>query len=294
MKPKIAVFPKCYMDQLCVQHTMTLGEWIEIAATLEVDGVEFYSGFIEDNEGFLKDAKASLERHLLQMPMLCCSPDFTQTDPDRLQEEIDREIRMIEITASFGGRFCRVLSGQRRPDLATEAGIAQVVRVIKSLLPVAERYGVVLTMENHYKDNYWQYPEFAQKMDIFTAIISQIDSPWFGVNYDPSNTLLAGEDPLELLERVKYRVASMHASDRYLKTGTLEDLRLEENSAGYAARLAHGVIGRGLNDYDRILSTLNSVKFSSWISIEDGMNGIEDLRESVRFLKTKIDQHFAE
>ena len=294
MKPKIAVFPKCYMDELCVQHTMTLGKWIEIAATLEVDGVEFYSGFIEDNEGFLKDAKASLERHRLQMPMLCCSPDFTQTDPDRLQAEIDREIRMIEITASFGGRFCRVLSGQRRPDLPTEAGIAQVVRVIKSLLPLAERYDVVLTMENHYKDNYWQYPEFAQKMDIFTAIISQIDSPWFGINYDPSNTLLAGEDPLELLERVKYRVASMHASDRYLKTGTLEDLRREENSAGYAARLAHGVIGRGLNDYDRILSTLNSVKFRSWISIEDGMNGIGDLRESVRFLKTKIDQHFAE
>jgi sugar phosphate isomerase/epimerase len=93
---------------------------------------------------------------------------------------------------------------------------------------------------------------------------------------------------------VKHRVASMHASDRYLKTGTLEDLRREENAAGYGARLAHGVIGRGLNDYDRIFSTLNSVKFSSWISIEDGMNGIEDLRESVRFLKTKIDQHFAE
>jgi sugar phosphate isomerase/epimerase len=293
MKPRIAVFPKCYMDELCVHHTMTLGEWIEIAATLGVDGVEFYSGFIEDNEDFLKDAKASLERHRLQMPMLCCSPDFTQTDPDLLREEIDREIRMIEITAFFGGRFCRVLSGQRRPELSTEAGIAQVVRVIKSLLPVAEQHGVVLTMENHYKDNYWQYPEFAQKMEIFTAIISQIDSPWFGVNYDPSNTLLAGEDPLELLERVKHRVASMHASDRYLKAGTLEDLRREENAAGYAARLAHGVIGRGLNDYDRILSTLNSVTFSSWISIEDGMNGIEDLRESVRFLKTKIDQHFA-
>jgi sugar phosphate isomerase/epimerase len=294
MKPRIAVFPKCYMDELCVHHTMTLGEWIEIAGTLGVDGVECYSGFIEDNEGFLEDAKASLERHQLHMPMLCCSPDFTQTDPGRLQDEIDREIRMIEITAFFGGRFCRVLSGQRRPELSTEAGIAQVVRVIKSLLPIAEQHGVVLTMENHYKDNYWQYPEFAQKMEIFTAIISQIDSPWFGVNYDPSNTLLAGEDPLELLERVKHRVASMHASDRYLKAGTLEDLRREEHAAGYAARLAHGVIGRGLNDYDRILSTLNSVTFSSWISIEDGMNGIEDLRESVRFLKTKIDQHFAE
>ena len=51
-------------------------------------------------------------------------------------------------------------------------------------------------MENHYKDNYWQYPEFAQKMDVFVEIVEQIDSPWFGVNYDPSNTILAGEDPL--------------------------------------------------------------------------------------------------
>jgi len=294
MKPKIAAFPKCYIDELCVRHTMTLREWIEIAATLDVDGVEFYSGFIEDNEAFLKEAKACLEKHRLQMPMLCCSPDFTQTDPDLLQAEIDREVRMIEITAFFGGRFCRVLSGQRRPEITMETGIAQVVRVLRSLLPVAERHGVVLTMENHYKDSFWQYPEFAQKMGIFTAIISQIDSPWFGVNYDPSNAFLAGDDPLELLERVKYRVASMHASDRYLKTGTLEDLSREENSVGYAARLSHGIIGRGLNDYDRIFSTLNSVGFSSWISIEDGMNGIEDLRESVRFLKSKINLHFSD
>ena len=92
---------------------------------------------------------------------------------------------MIEITAFFGGRFCRVLSGQRRPELTREEGVAQVVRVIKGLLPFAEEHGVVLTMENHYKDNYWQYPEFAQKMDVFVEIVDQIDSPWFGVNLRP-------------------------------------------------------------------------------------------------------------
>jgi sugar phosphate isomerase/epimerase len=148
-------------------------------------------------------------------------------------------------------------------------------------------------MENHYKDNYWQHPEFAQKMDVFVEIVNQIESPWFGVNYDPSNTILAGEDPLVLLEQVKHRVVSMHASDRYLKTGTIEDLRREEDSVGYASRLSHGVIGRGMNDYDQIFSILNSVGFNSWISIEDGMNGREDLLESVRFLKGKIERHFS-
>jgi sugar phosphate isomerase/epimerase len=282
------------MDQLCVDHTMTLFDWIELAATLGVDGLEFYSGFLEDDEAFLKSVKAALERHHLAMPMLCCSPDFTQPDPVLLQKEIEHEKRMIEVTAFFGGGFCRVLSGQRRPELSREAGVAQVVRVIKSLLPFAEKHGVVLNMENHYKDNYWKYPEFAQKADVFVEIVNQIDSPWFGVNYDPSNTILAGEDPLELLERVKHRVVTMHASDRYLKSGTIEDLRKEEDSVGYASRLSHGVIGKGMNDYDKIFSTLHGVGFKSWISIEDGMDGMDDLRESVRFLRAKMARHFTD
>lgn len=294
MKPKLAAFPKCYMDELCVNRTMSLADWIEIGATLGVEGLEFYSGFLEDDEAFLNKTKALLDKLGLQMPMLCCSPDFTEPDPDLLEKEVQREKRMIEITAFFGGKYCRVLSGQRRPGLSTDAGIAQVVRVIKDLLPSAEKNGVILSMENHYKDGYWRYSEFAQKMAIFTAIIEQIDSPWLGVNYDPSNTLLAGEDPLEMLNRVKHRVVSMHASDRYLSSGTLEDLRKEEEVIGYASRLSHGVIGKGLNDYDKIFSTLNSVGFSSWISIEDGMNGIDEIRESVRFLKKKIDQHFSD
>jgi sugar phosphate isomerase/epimerase len=292
MKPRLAAFPKCYMDALVVDRSMSLEEWIGIGASLGVGGLEFYSGFLRDEPAFLEETKAQLARHGLEMPMLCCSPDFTQPDPVLLAREIERERRMIEMTAFFGGRYCRVLSGQRRPGLDRAAGVAQVVRVIKGLIPFAESLGVILTIENHYKDNYWQYPEFAQKMDVFVEIVDRIESPWFGVNYDPSNTILAGEDPIELLERVKHRVVTMHASDRYLKTGTIEDLRREEDSVGYASRLSHGVIGRGLNDYDRIFSILRSVGFASWISIEDGMNGREDLLESVRFLKAKIASHF--
>jgi sugar phosphate isomerase/epimerase len=292
IKPKLAAFPKCFIHELCVNHTMTLFDWIEMASTLGVDGLEFYSGFLKDDPVFLGKVKDRLQQHGLVMPMLCCSPDFTQPDPALLNAEIEREKRMIELTAFFEGKFCRVLSGQRYPGLSREAGVAQVVRVLKSLLPFAEKHGVGLTMENHYKDSFWRYPEFAQKMDVFLEIVEQIDSPWFGVNYDPSNTVLAGEDPIELLNRIKHRVVSMHASDRYLTSGTIEDLRKEENEIGYASRLAHGVVGKGLNDYDAIFAILREVEFDSWISIEDGMNGMDELRESVRFLRSKIERYF--
>jgi sugar phosphate isomerase/epimerase len=70
----------------------------------------------------------------------------------------------------------------------------------------------------------------------------------------------------------------MHASDRYLKEGTIEDLRREEGGAvGYAKRLSHGEIGKGLNDYDAIFSTLQQAGFNSWISIEDGVDGMDQL-----------------
>jgi sugar phosphate isomerase/epimerase len=287
--PQLAVFPKAFMDPLCVTGQLSLREWIEMASTLDIDGLEFYSGILDlaDPANWLT-ARRMAEDHGLSIPMMCCSPDFTHPDPAFRQAQIDQEKHWIDMTAELGGSFCRVLSGQRRPEVTRDEGIAYAAEAIEACLPYAHARGVTLVIENHYKDNYWQYPEFAQKMDVFCELVERIQSPGFGVNYDPSNTILAGEDPLELLDRVKHRVITMHASDRYLKEGTIEDLRREEDAVGYAKRLAHGVIGRGLNDYDAIFSTLKSVGFDGWVSIEDGEDGMEQLRESVSFLRAKM------
>jgi sugar phosphate isomerase/epimerase len=281
------------MDALCVTKTMTLFEWIEIAASLGVDGVEMYPGFFESFEpDYLERLRQQLERFNLAAPMMCASPDFTIPDPEARRAEVEREKQIIEITAKLGGTFCRVLSGQRRQEVSRADGVRWTVESITSLLDYAASQNVVLTMENHYKDGYWLYPEFAQHLDVFLEIIGQIDSPWFGINYDPSNAIVAGEDPLEVLAAVKQRVVSMHASDRYLASGTLEDLKQQDGAMGYAKGLKHGVIGKGLNDYDAIFSTLKAEAFDGWISIEDGENGMEELRESVDFLRRKIAQHF--
>jgi len=292
--PQLAAFPKGFIDELCVTGTMKLREWIELAATLELDGLEFYSGFLD-----LQDPKSwPLYRRMasdagLEIPMLCCSPDFTHPDPAFRAEQVALEKRWISMTAELGGTFCRVLSGQRRPEVSRAQGIDFAADCIEACLPHAQSVGVTLVLENHYKDNYWQFPEFAQKMDVFCELVARLDAPNFGVNYDPSNTLLAGEDPLELLRRVQGRVRTMHASDRYLSSGTIEDLRREEDSVGYASRLQHGVIGEGLNDYDAIFGMLHAAGFNGWISIEDGVNGMDDLRQSIAFLRRKIEQHWA-
>jgi len=284
---KLAAFPKCFMDHLVVERTMSVFDWIEMAANLPVDGLELYDGFLErlDRE-YLEKVRSALERRHLEMPMLCYSPDFTRPDPNERRREVEREKRMIDVTSALGGRFCRVLSGQRHPEVSREQGVRWVVECIRELLDYAADKNVVLAMENHYKDNYWKHPEFAQKQEVFLEIVNQIDSPWFGVQYDPSNALVAGEDPIELLERVKHRVVTMHASDRFLKPGhSLEELRAMEDSVGYAAILSHGVIGKGLNDYPRIFQILHEAGYQGWISIEDGLTGLEEIRASAEFLR---------
>ena len=290
---KLAAFPKCFMDQLCVDHSMSIFEWIDMASTLDVDGLEFYSGFVENlDPTSLEKVKQFLARKRLEMPMLCYSPNFTIPDVQERQQEVAKQEAMIDLAAYFGGKYCRVLSGQAYPEVVREQGVRWVVDCIHRCLDHAAKRSVILIMENHYKDNYWRYPEFAQRREVFMEIVDQINSPWFGVNFDPSNALIAGEDPLVLLESVKHKVVTMHASDRYLESGTLEDLRAQEGSLGYARNLKHGVIGKGLNDYDRIFSILKEAGFNGWVSIEDGVNGLAELQQSVTFLRKKLRQYF--
>lgn len=273
---------------------MKLSEWIDLACGLQIDGLEWYAGFLEmQDRGSWASFRKQVEDRGKVIPMMCCSPDFTHPDAAFRTREIEKQKFWIDMTHALGGSYCRVLSGQRRPELSIDEGVRLASDCIKACLPYAKARNITLILENHYKDDFWEYPEFAQKQAVFSQLVDSIIDPNFGVNYDPSNAFLAGEDPLELLYKVSTRVVTMHASDRFLIEGTIEDLRKEELGAmGYAKRLRHGEIGKGLNDYDKIFTELKRVGFDSWISIEDGVDGMEQLERSVAFLKRKISQYW--
>ena len=295
----LAAFPKCFLDQMVVQKTLSVRDWIDIAANeLDIDGLEFYWGFTPHNDLADIDAiRSYAAERRLKIPMMCYSPDFTHPDAHFRAAQVAQQRGAIDITARLGGSYCRVLSGQRRPEVSTEDGLRFAADCITELLPHAADNEVVLVLENHYKDGYWEFPEFAQKQKVFLKLLAEIpQSPWFGVNYDPSNAIIAGDDPIALLEAVAPRVVTMHASDRYFEGGTADDLQSMENAGGqgYASILKHGVIGRGLNDYDKIFSILKGAGFNGWISIEDGQDpavGIEHLRLSADFLRKKMTAH---
>jgi sugar phosphate isomerase/epimerase len=287
--PRISVFPKCYFDEI-YSGKMDYLDWLRQAATLGAEGVEHYDGFFHHSV----EAVNRVLRETGQVSsMLCFSPDFTHPDGGERARQVERQRAAIDLCVALAIRHCRTLSGQRYPGMSRKDGIDRTVEGLRRSLEYAEAKNVVLCMENHYKDGTWQYPEFAQPEDIFLEIIGRINSPHFGVQYDPSNATVGGFDPVPFLEKIKTRVVTMHASDRSLAPGaTLEELRLSDGTIGYSAKLIHGETGKGLNDYDAIFRILRSVNFSGWISVEDGMNGLDELRRSVEFLKRKRQQYY--
>jgi sugar phosphate isomerase/epimerase len=296
--PKISAFPKCYLDIISQERTMSVFDWIEQATTLDADGLEMYEGFFTSlDDNYLDEVAAAIRDAGFAMPMLCCSPDFTHPSADQRSRAVEYQKRMIQAAHRLGGSgvVCRVLSGQRWPELSRSQGLEYARDGIMACLPIASELGVVLGIENHYKDGYWKYAEFAQKMDVFLELLDMIPpSEFFGVQYDPSNAVVAGDDPVELLRRVSDRVVSMHASDRFLVPGaTLEDLHHAEGATGYSSILQHGVTGQGINDYDSIFKLLRAAGYTGWISIEDGMNGMEEMAQSLEFLRKSVAYYWA-
>ncbi len=294
----LAVYPKCFLKALVVDRTMTLDEWIGLVRRdLDVDGLEFHPGFMPPSRAERVRLREKLHAAGLSAPMMCPAPDFIQSDRARRNREIAAQINVVRATAELGGKFCRVLSGQWKPGVGRVDGLAMAADSIQACLPAAAQHGVCLVLENHYKATLWDYPEFAQRREDFLELLARIPAgPCFGVNFDPSNALIAGDDPVALLAEIVDRVVTMHASDRYFEGGGVEALRKLDRDPrqGYAPFLRHGVIGRGCIDYPRIFSLLHDRGFQGWISIEDGDDpavGMEHLRESAVFLRARMAEH---
>ena len=293
---RISVFPKGELHAL-VNGTVSLFDWITTAATLPIEGLELYSRFFTgQDDAFVTRVGEALADVSLTLPMLCASPDFTHPDADVRAQEHEDQLRIMRIARELGGPgvSVRVLSGQRHPGVALEQGLDWAAEHIGSLIPVARDLDVVLAVENHYKDGFWSYPEFAQRPEVFYALLDRIDERvHFGVQFDPSNAITAGTDAVTLLAEVIERVVTMQASDRHLAPGAdLEGLRLSDGTIGYSPDLRHGVIGQGLNDYPTIFTMLADAGYDGWISVEDGVNGMDEMRASVEFLREARERYF--
>src|SRR3954471_11676562 len=104
MSLKLSAFPKCYIDQIAGDRTMSVFDWIEMARSLDADGLEMYDGFFTSLEAaYLDQAGEGVHAPGFAMPMLCCSPDFTNPDSNARKRAVDREVELIRVSRRLGG-----------------------------------------------------------------------------------------------------------------------------------------------------------------------------------------------
>ena len=88
---KISAFPKCWLEDIC-EGRMSLWDWMETATQLHCDGLEMYSGFLESHDpAYLDRVRDWAHARGMELPMMCCSPDFTVPDDALRAREVEKQ-----------------------------------------------------------------------------------------------------------------------------------------------------------------------------------------------------------
>lgn len=277
MKPSLSWVPLRLFPALIDEKTLTLEDWFRQAREqFGLDYVEIHHATLNPYDPqALEAVKKALEKFHLRVSQITCAPDFTHPDPAERERQLDDMKVKVNAAQFLGAEGVRVTAGCEYPGVSRSQAINWAVEALLRLADYAQPRKVKLGFENHYKDKRWTNVDWAFHTDRFLEIFDRVKDSWVGVNFDCSNQLMTGDDPMTVLEVVKHKVWHVHASDRR------------------RGEYLHTVVGEGEVNFDPIFATLASVGYSGCISLEDGNPiGDEGTRRGLEFLRRKIDEHW--
>lgn len=169
--------------------------------------------------------------------------------------------------------------------LSHDEAMDMMKRAYAQIIEAAERYEMIINIEPH--GFYTTKPEFMEKMLAF------VDSPYLRMNMDTGNTFIAGQDPVQFLDKFKDKVSHVHIKD--VSQSLAKALRGE--LTGIA--VSNCAIGDGVNreNIEKCIDILTEIKFDGVVSLEcEGQGGpmIEKSLAYVRSLVEKANQRMAE
>jgi len=183
---------------------------IEKAATMGFDGIEFLLMQMQsEDNSYLQKLKRQAFHAGLDIMGFSTHQGFVFPDKKTRDEEVSKTIRQIELAYMLGIPTMRLNTGRWNTtksfdDLMANKGIEPVLEghtidqgfewVIDSIgqcIPIAEKCGVVLGLENH-----WGLGRTAEGV---LKIVNAINSPWLQITSDTGNFLENQYDQLEMM-----------------------------------------------------------------------------------------------
>ncbi len=257
---------------------------IDLAAELGFDGVEILEAQLDARQN-AQPEEASLSTlqllkrraHLLGLDLMGFSTHqgFLTPDVEKREESFRKTVRSIERAHELGIPTMRVNTGRwgtsrdfdelmanrgiepPLPGHDDEEGFGWVIDCFARLVPIAERHGVTLGLENH-----WGLGRTAAGV---MRIVDAIDSPWLMVTMDTGNFL---EDPYTQLGMLAPKTVLVQAKT-YHGGGRWYTLDL---------------------DYERIGRILDDAGYRGYVSLEFEGNAdpVESIAESLRMLRAAV------
>lgn len=230
------------------------------AAQFGFDGVDIlHMQMHREDDSYLQKLKRLALINGVDLCGLSIHQGFVSPDKDVRQKHIDHTIKCMELAHKLGIPCMRLNTGRWRttksfdllmknrgiepplPGYTDEDAYPWVIESIEKCLPAAEKFGVLLALENHWG--------LGLTPEGLLRIVKAVNSPWLKILMDTGNFL---EDPYDKLEMIAPYTVFVQAKT-YHGGGIYYTLDL---------------------DYDRIAKILKRHGYRGYISLE--FEGEED------------------
>jgi len=266
---KLSCLPVSYFPRI-LDGKMSVSQWAREAVEIGLDAIDISILFLKSRDrDHLERLRAEIAEARAKVCMVTTYPDFTHPKEEERERQLDQLVSDVAAAAQLGAELVRVTAGQAHPETGIEQGIEWAVEGLTRALEAGERHHVKLVYENHARGTGWAYNDFSHPTKIFLAIAERTAGTSLGINWDTSNTLAYGDDPIPVLRKVLPRVVSVHAADISTR-----------------GQLTPVLLGTGLVPFRETFAILKRARFDGWICIEEasfsGRSGIEAAAQFIR------------
>lgn len=160
--------------------TMTLFEFIDLAADLPLDAVELTSYYwAETTDAYAEKLKAHADKRKLAISGVPVRNDFCQRDEAARKKDIEHVKTWTAIAAKLGAPTVRIFAGTLEKGDTLEEAQKRVVAAMNECCEVAEKLGVLLALENH--------GGITDTAEHLLDLVKPVKSKALGVNIDTGN-----------------------------------------------------------------------------------------------------------
>lgn len=217
--------------------SMTLHEFAGECARLGLDGTELTSYYVPDPipPGYLQGLRRQAFLQGLTVSGTAIGNTFTHPPGPERDREIAHTKAWIDYAVQMGAPTIRIFAGDLQKGTTPEQARRWCIEAIRVCCEYAAPRGVILALENH--------GGIVSLADDLLAIVREIESDWFGVNWDSGN--VEGTDPYgELAKLAPYAV-----------TAQIKTHIGREGSQKPA-------------DFARVLDILRKANYRGWVALE--------------------------